>query len=289
MQELVFSAFKTSVDGDYSNDANISIKLLHSQNNISMTYQHLPSQAVVTYHPASLIKLFHAYLAKAKIQVGAKNILKADHPHVFGDRTIEDDVLDAIAETLKSSDNDALSLLMDFNSETVSGLRLYGEDFEFFKKRRQAVTEFFQNKAGYSDLLNLAGKCFSFGPYGRERQISLEPNGLGRNCIVVDDAVAIMQDILRDFPELAIFMARSLDDKHDEQIEFIARGLEKHQKHIKTVISKAGWTSLVRHDVACIKLQSHEEYILAICTKGLSQYTRLIPSISEKILEVLVK
>ncbi len=285
LQEIISTSMRETVTGTYPHDVNISLALEQlNANTAAVTYNHFPTESDL-YHPASLIKLFNAYLAKYKLQTGATHLLK-EHlrgSNTFGQKTHMDDVYDAIDAALRLSDNDALSYLVDFNSGACSGPRLDAAEFALFKRDRNSISDFFRNKSGYSKSLNMPGKCFSFAPYGREIQLSLEEGGLGRNSMIITDAVQIMKDIISDYPELLQSIRRKIDNPADEQCQFIAKGLISHQEKINYYASKAGWTSRVRHDVAYFKTPDEEKYILAIMTRGFSEYTELIPSITTKL------
>lgn len=284
LQNLVTSSIRETVNANHDPDINVSI-WIEKLGDEAIVYHHYPA---ASYHPASLIKLFNAYLAKYKLQTGAAHLLN-EHmsgTNTFGQKTHMDDVYDAIDAALRLSDNDALSYLVDFNTGACSGPRLAAAEFALFKRDRNMLSEFFRNKAAYSKSLNIPGKCFSFAPYGREVQLSLEEGGLGRNSIEITDAAQIMKDIISDYPELLQSIRRKIDNPADEQCQFIAKGLIPYQERISYYASKAGWTSKVRHDVAYFKIDM-EEYILVIMTRGLSQFTELIPSISGKLLQAI--
>ncbi len=287
LQKIVIESIQETVKGSYDPDINVSI-WFEKLGNEALSYHHFPT---AIYHPASLIKLFSAYLAKYKLQTGATHLLN-EHlrgSNTFGQKTHMDDVYDAIDASLRLSDNDALSYLVDFNSGACSGPRLDAAEFALFKRDRNSMSEFFRNKPGYSKSLNIPGKCFSFAPYGREVQLSLEEGGLGRNSMVITDAVQIMKDIISDYPELLQSIRRKVDNPADEQCQFIAKGLIPYQEKISYYASKAGWTSRVRHDVAYFKTSEEEKYILVIMTRGLSEYTELIPTISKKLFEAITR
>lgn len=283
LKNIIQESLRKVVNNAHDSDINVSIYfeelgpsgLIHHANLYPQDY----------YYPASLIKLFNAYLAKIRLQERIPQILKERDPEStsFGARTFMDDIYDAIHESLKSSDNDALAHLVDFNSHTTPGLRLDPEDFAAFRKARQSISEFFISK-GYSKDLNLANRCFSFAPYGRETQLVFEEGGLGSNRLTFEDIAHIMHDIRQNFPELLQSMRRRIGDELDEQCAFIAKGLEPIKDKVAEYYSKAGWTSKVRHDAAYIKMKNGKEYILVIMTKNLSQFPDLIPTIASSLI-----
>lgn len=265
-------------------EINITISLEELNSNSKVLYcNYNPLDSV--YYPASLLKLFAAFLAKFKLQQNLKDLIKTREPteKEFGTRTIIDDVYDAIAETLRFSDNDALGFLVDFITETSSGTRLQGKDYELFKAKRTSIEEFFKSRS-YTNTLRLRNKCFSFAPYGRDRQLVFEDgNEIKSNQVTIEDISKIFRDIKLNYPELYEFMKRDINNTDDEQVRFIAAGLNECKDHIKGFYSKAGWTSKVRHDGALIKFDNNKEYLFIIMTKGLSNYPELIPELSRKI------
>jgi len=283
-KSIIQDAITKIAGGSHDPDINISIYFEELGENAFIKTENLFPQEY--YYPASLIKLFDAYLAKVRLQQRLPELIKEKNPlnPGFGERNFLDDVYDAIHESLKASDNDALSLLVDFNSNTCSGPRLDPENFQVFKSARQSISDFFIQR-GYSKKINLANKCFSFAPYGRDRQLVFESEGLGSNSLRIDDVAHIMQDIKNHYPELLQSLARTIGDAGDEQVQFIAQGLEPVAQTVLEFYSKAGWTSRVRHDACYIKLKNNREFIFVIMTKNLSQFPDLIPEIAQQVLK----
>jgi hypothetical protein len=285
-KSIIQDSISKIVQSDPSPDTNISIYLEELGDNNYIKSENLFPQEY--YYPASLIKLFDAYLAKIRLQQQLPDLIKEKTPSSpsFGARNIVDDVYDAIHESLKTSDNDALGFLVDFNSNTCSGLRLDAQEFLKFKNARKSISDFFIEQ-GYSADLNLANKCFSFAPYGRERQLVFEENGLGSNKLRIDDVARVMRDIIQNYPELLSSMSRKIADQTDEQTEFIAKGLEPFADKVQAFYSKAGWTSRVRHDSAYIKMKNSQEFIFVIMTNNLSQFPALIPEITQEVFKTI--
>lgn len=244
----------------------------------------------VIYYPASLIKLFASFLTKFKIQQNLKSFIKERDPSdpEFGTRTTIDDLYDAISETLKHSDNDALGLLVDFITDTSSGLRLHDGEYDSFKAKRISIEHFFKSR-NYSPELILRNKCFSFAPYGRDRQLVYEDGEqIMSNRVNINDVNKIMKDIKLNYADLLPLMKRDFDDIEDEHIKFIAAGLTEFRDDISEFYSKAGWTSKVRHDAALIKTNSGDEFLFVIMTRGLSKHNDLIPEITSKIFKEIL-
>jgi len=243
--------------------ANVAIHVCKlKKGKIVKEYKYLCNQKDNVFHPASLIKLFNSYLAY--LQIG-----KQKNP----------EILRAIKESLKVSDNDALGLLVDFNSNTNSGPDLSQIQLAKFLQARGTITKYFRDKK-YSKNLKLACKCFSFGPFGRDRQL-IEIDGA--NQISVEDASKIILEIYNKSPQLLEFMKRDFKDKEDVQTKFITAGIYKKAKNI---FSKAGWNSKVRHDTAIFTINK-QEYLMTILTKGLSKRKSLIAQIASSLVSNL--
>ena len=268
---------------------NISIHL-DELNSSTRLINYTLNEGDLVYYPASLIKLFAAFLTKFKIQQNLKSFIKERDPSdpEFGSRTTIDDLYDAVSETLKHSDNDALGLLVDFISDTTSGLRLHDNEYDSFKAKRESIEHFFKSR-NYSPDLILRNKCFSFAPYGRDRQLVYEDGEqIMSNRLSINDVNKIMKDIKLNYPDLLPLMKRDFDDIEDEHIKFIAAGLTEFRDDISELYSKAGWTSKVRHDVALIKTNSGDEFLFVIMTRGLSKHNDLIPEIASKIFKEIL-
>jgi hypothetical protein len=209
-----------------------------------------------TYYPASLIKLFAALRACEKIN--AEEL----------DEFIENDLKVAIRNSLEESDNDALSLLYDFISDSQSGL-YDKKTFAKFSQARKSLTKYFQEQ-GFSSELALHNKCYSFAPYGRDLKLFLNE---GSNQVLISDLEKIIFQIIEN-EELLESMLR---DGDDEQSEFIYAGLDA--KKLDFFYSKAGWTTSVRHDAAYFSFQG-QKYLMIILTKGLSAQKDLVSKLA---------
>jgi hypothetical protein len=268
--DLQFITKNVLADLGYSDDGtpiNISI-YFEDLNQKEKIFFHLNKEDIY-YHPASFIKLFNAYLASHNLAVD--NL----------DTKSSADLFNAIHESLLVSDNDALSLLVDYNTDTQSGLRLSEADFQVFTKKRKKITEFFCAK-NYSKGLKLHAKCFTYSPYGRDDQLVLDHH-FGTNLASIEDIAKIMKDIRQDFPGLYCSLKRHINDQTDIQTEFIANGLNTFSTLLQGFYSKAAWNSRVRHDAALIQFSNNIEFLLIIMTKGLSEYKELIPSLTKSI------
>ncbi len=100
----------------------------------------------IVFHPASLLKLFVAVAVRDLImQAGAAKpsssviITKSQREHVARYKT---ELLMALEASLRDSDNDALHYLVDFISETESGLELEGVALDKFIHSRYLIHSF---------------------------------------------------------------------------------------------------------------------------------------------------
>jgi hypothetical protein len=212
------------------------------------------------FYPASLIKLFAAVLAKEKL------------PEAQLEEFSQNDIQVAIRNSLEESDNDALSLVYDFISDSSSGI-YDKKTFPSFAKSRKAIVKELQSK-GFSDSLALHNKCYSYAPYGKDLKLFLKE---GSNKALIIDIEKIMLTIINEQADLLESMLR---EGNCEQSEFIYKGLEGDK--IDFFYSKAGWTTSVRHDVAYFSYQG-QKYLLVILTKGLSEDKDFIPKLAQSV------
>jgi beta-lactamase class A len=71
------------------------------------------------------------------------------------------------------------------------------------------------------------------------------------------------------------------DNNEENQVNgFLGEGLPPHAK----LWSKAGWTSQVRHDAACMEIPGRTPYLLVVFTEGKenSQNKKILPFISQQ-------
>ena len=223
------------------------------------------------FYPASVIKLFFM----ADVYRTRKQNLG--------------DVQRALKEMIVESDNDATAFLIEILTNTAPGAELEGRALRKFVDRRREINRRFA-QIGYD--VSLMMKPWSFGPYGRERQL-LGPNRENRNRLTANGTASLMLWIAR---RRAVSETAS-----DAMLGFLERPLEplrKDENQVKEFIgealppgsrlwSKAGWTSEVRHDAALIELPNGRRLVLVIFTRGLAKDVTLLPSITKSVLEEL--
>lgn len=216
------------------------------------------------FYPASVIKIF--FMADTFIQ---KKFDIPDVPH-------------AMREMIGVSDNDAAAYIVDILADTEPGPDLAGRELERFIAKRRAINDDF-TRLGYD--ISAMSKPWSFGPYGRDRQV-LGPNLEYRNRLTSNAAASLITWIARGrAPEAALmlnFLSRPLNPTRPDENqvkEFIGEALPASANEW----SKAGWTNSVRHDVAYIELAGGRKFVLSIFTRGQAADTKLIPAIARNV------
>lgn len=243
------------------------------------------------YHPASLLKLFIAFIFE-------QHFLKETHKN-------SKDLEQALFASIQDSDNDALAFMYDLIAPFPADYNSLCEPaLEDLVLARKETNTFFQS-LNFSPGLNLANKCFGFDYYGKEKQL-LEK--LGPNKITCQDLLNLLIMIESACPMTFKAMQRKLTldknslnqvpssiiDTQDYQIEaFIGKVLQKKLK-LEEVYSKAAWTSKVRHDTVVFDyLASGEDdlcgapkarYILAVMTEAYSHKPEILQAIAEFVL-----
>jgi len=252
------------------------------------------------FHPASLLKLFITTMANKL------------YP------SPEEELTQAINETIIHSDNDALAYLIDY-------LAPYPWDYNSTDSKntlqelcesRLKINQFFID-SGFSADINLANKCFSFDYYGKEKEIYKE---LGANQITNRDLSKLLILIEKGFPLIMQAMQRTLNDENAEigvrqesrnisssiidtdtyQVEAFAGKILRDKLGLKQIYSKAGWNSRVRHDAAIFTLDDRtlsesqtqnkktKTYILSILTKNLSHCEEILQELVSETLSYIL-
>jgi hypothetical protein len=220
------------------------------------------------FYPASVIKIF--FMADTFLQK------KFDTP----------DVARAMREMIGVSDNDAAAYIVDILANTEPGPDLAPRELQRFIDQRRTINNDF-TRLGYD--ISAMCKPWSFGPYGRDRQV-LGPNRENRNRLTSNATASLMTWIARRrAPESDLmldFLARPLNPlRADEnQVkEFIGEAVPVDAK----LFSKAGWTSEVRHDATYFELTDGRKFVLTIFTRGQAADLKLVPAIARNVLTEL--
>jgi beta-lactamase class A len=249
---------------------NLAISVIDVTNPATMSRADYHGDA--PFYPASVVKLF--YMGEVFHQKKEK----------------DDDVPHALQEMIHVSDNDATAFLLDTISDTGSGPSLQGRALNKFIEKRRVVNRWL-SPLGYD--ISAMAKPWSFGPYGRDKQLMGGDARPNRNRATGNAFASFLLWIVRRravSPEaseaMMALLARPLNPstQDENQIkEFIGASVPLDAK----LWSKAGWTSEVRHDAAYVELPSGKKWILVIMTRGAADDVKLIPAIAAKLLDAL--
>ncbi len=232
----------------------------------------------VQVYPASVIKLFY---------------LMAVH-RWLEDGKIEDseELRRALRDMIVDSGNEPTHYVVDLLTGTTSGPELPPGEMEEWKQKRNAVNRYFSS-LGYTNI-NANQKPWCEGPYGRER-VFVGRNYDNRNMLTTDATARLMTEIALGravSPERSEQMLKLMErDPFRESAErnqandYIGAALKPGAK----LWSKAGWTSTVRHDAACVELPDGNRFVLVIFTTGRSKDREIIPALAGRIIEGLTR
>jgi hypothetical protein len=235
-------------------------------------------------YPASVVKMF--WLFKA-----------------YNSQKIDPKLRPAMNKMILKSDNNGASQVLDHITETKSSkTELPQQEFKAEQQKRNSLNTFYQDK-GYSPSLNISQKTF---PITNEN--IMEPQGFDkqlrgknlqqpiRNQITTDDATLLMVEIINSpRPEMKELLNRTTNlsswrRQPPNPIEFnpvesfFGQGLEGLK--VEKIISKAGWTSASRQEVAYIKSKdgkTETEYILTVFgdSADYAKNKKIFPEISK--------
>ena len=224
------------------------------------------------FYPASVVKLY--IMAEVFHQK-----LEADP-----------EVARALGEMIRLSDNDATAYLLDIISDTCPGPNLEGRALAKFLDRRRVINRWL-GAMGYD--ISAMAKPWSFGPFGREKQVlggDARPN---RNRSSANSFASMLLWIVRKravspaaSDAMMALLERPLSPPRvdENQVkEFIGESLPAGSREW----SKAGWTSEVRHDAAYVELPGGRKLILVIMTRSTADDVKLVPAIAKSVLAEL--
>ena len=222
----------------------------------------------VPFYPASVIKLF--FMADIYMQ----------KQEMLGD------VDRALKEMIVVSDNDATAYLVDILADTSGVTQLQGRALERYINKRRNINRHFE-RIGYD--ISAMMKPWSFGPYGRDRQV-LGKDRVNRNRLTANATAALLTWIVRGrAPQSQAMMtllhrplAPAREDENQVK-EFIGEALPAGSR----LWSKAGWTSEVRHDAAYVELPTGKKLVVVIFTRGQASDVTLVPAAMRNLLTEL--
>jgi beta-lactamase class A len=275
----------------------LSITLIDLKTNSQAGYQ-----SETLRYPASVVKLFWL--------VGINQL-------VSDNKIDKSEVTEAIDKMILKSDNYGASQILDKVTQTQSALNpLPLPELEAWKARRDRINTFFR-QAGYNPQINVSQKTFpipqehSSEPIGADKQIRGDnPDEPIRNKVTTDDISRLMYEIVTNRAvdsDASSYMKKLLTrninpDYWKKQppnpIEFnpvesfFGEGLSPDRGRIDSFISKAGWTTVSRQEVAYIRSSDGKsEYILAIIGDDIAygKDKTLFPKISKLVAKQMLE
>lgn len=221
----------------------------------------------VPFYPASLVKLF--FMVEA-----------------FHQGHITAEIERALREMIQVSDSDAAAFLVDVITGTTSGPELEGKALDEFINRRRQLNRSFTS-LGYDISAML--KPWSFGPFGRDKQIMGE-KAINRNRASANSVASLLLWIVRrhaiSLPAseaMLTLLERPLAPPRatENQVrEFLGESLPEGSRFW----SKEGDTSEARHDAAYVELPDGRKLIIVILTRGAADDKTLLPAIGKHLL-----
>lgn len=217
----------------------------------------------IPLYPASVIKLF--YLAAFMRLAEA------------GELTETEEDLRALTAMIRVSSNEATGHVVDRLTGTTGGPDLPPDDFETYVARREAVQRQFRNWK-WPELRDVAirQKTYSDGPYGREWSYRQRVPG---NVLTTDATARLLHAIAGGEiagPERTGMMMDMLDRSFERPAEAQAADPENQVTGFLVegtpaaipVWSKAGWTSVTRHDAVLARLPNGATTIIVMFGNG---------------------
>jgi beta-lactamase class A len=228
-------------------------------------------------YTASVVKMFYLAGAHRQLEDGRLKLTPE-----FG-RALRDMIVD--------SSNDATGYVLDVLTGTTSGPELPPAEMRAWQHRRDWVNRYFAS-LGYTNI-NVNQKTFCEDAYGREKQ-SRGPKGENRNKLTTNATARLLAEIATG---RAVTPARSAQMMELMRRDLAAKSEDPDdQTHGFTGIalkgvagarlwSKAGWTSVNRHDAAYIELPNGARFVVVTFTEGQSRTRDIIPTVAGVIAE----
>ncbi len=235
-------------------------------------------------YPASVIKLF--YLAAIERQIESGKIV----PTPELERGIRDMIV--------VSSNEATQYIVDVLTDTSSGAELPRGEFDKWQYKRNRVNRYFTSM-GYKNI-NVNQKTFCEDAYGIEQQ-SRDYKGENRNMVTTNATARLLSEIVTGrmaTPEATARMmtllhrdpfAKNNGDADDQSHGFTGRMFIARDMKADKLWSKAGWTSMARHDAAYIETADGLKFVIVIFTEKHANEAALIPAIAGRVLDGLRK
>jgi beta-lactamase class A len=288
LQPIVDRIVKYSTANKLPLDA-LSIALIDTKTGEIAQYQ-----GDIQRYPASVVKMF--WLVAAYQKIGEKELTEVS-------------LRPSIEQMIFKSDNQGASQILDAVTQTTSTPNnLPKNELAIGQQQRQKVNNFFL-QAGYSKDINVSQKTF---PIPQEN--IMEPKGFDqqlrgediqkpiRNRITTNDAARLMYEIVTGksidpttSQKMTALLTRNTDPTFWKKqppnpidfnpVEsFFGEGLPVGKT--KNIVSKAGWTSASRQEVAFIQSKDGQtSYILAVFgdNAAYGKSKKIFPEISGKV------
>ena len=227
----------------------------------------------VRIYPASVIKLFYLEAAHRWMEDGKI----ADTPELRR----------AMQDMIVLSYNEATHYVIDVITGTSGGQELPPEAMMEWEWKRNAVNRYFAERG--STNINANQKPWGEGPYGRER-VFVGEKYTNRNMLTTEATARLMTEIAlgkavseKRSAEMLQLMERDPTteggDPDSQSHGFIGSAIPRGAK----LWSKAGWTSLTRHDAAYIEFANGRKLVLVIFTVNHANERDLIPKLASAI------
>ncbi|NET54766.1 MAG: serine hydrolase [Symploca sp. SIO2E6] len=246
-------------------------------------------------YPASIVKLFWMVILYGQLQTGYFQ---------YGETFFND-----LHKMIVESDNEASSRIIDIITDTKSGSNLNNIELKEWIKKRKYANLFFKY-SGYKNI-NITQKTFPIRyldmdePEGRDLQMRGDPKAPVRNAITTQQSARLMYEIMTDqavsrqaSQAMKGLLIRELKPEawihlnpNDGEFNPVRAFLGESLPTDIHFLSKAGWTSGSRQEVACIITEDKKTaYILAIIAddRAYSQNGKMFPKISRLVFERMV-
>lgn len=267
LDKIVNSVVEYSKENKLPTNA-LSITLINTNTGEISEYQGKKER-----YPASVVKMFWLVAIYQRISMGEAN---------------ESFLKGAIEQMIYKSDNQGASQVLDTVTRTKSTPEKLAEgELKIQKQQRQSLNDFFR-QAGYSQDINISQKTFPIPqenimePKGFDQQLRGDnPDKPIRNKLTTNDAARLMYEIVNAqaiSPEISKKMRGLLTRDINPNFwrkqppnpvdfnpveSFFGQGLPESKT--ENIVSKAGWTSASRQEVAFVKSKDGKtRYILAV-------------------------
>lgn len=229
-------------------------------------------------YPASVVKLFYLGAVERALEDGK---LK-DSPELQA----------GLRDMIVDSSNDATHYILDVLSGVTGGPELDDAALASWGERRSVVNRYFES-LGYTGV-NAVQKTWCEAPYGRERQW-VGANRERRNMLTTDAVARLWYEMatgqfINESRSRTMLALTGRDPWRfagawDEQAHFVSGQVLPPGS---TYHSKAGWTSEVTHDTACVRLPNGAEYIVAIFTKDVANERDIVPFVARAVMNEML-